>query len=334
MARPLRIEFPGALYHVTARGNERRAIYRTDHDRRRFLSILQDIVEHFRLVLHAYVLMGNHYHLLVETLEPNLARAMHDLNGTYAQSFNRRHGRVGHLLQGRYKAPLVQYDAYLIELSRYIHLNPVRARIVDRADEYPWSSARAYVRKSAAPPFLTVAEVLGSFGDRLRSARRRYASFLAEGCESRTPSPLDNLVAQTLLGEPEWVEAMRARIDACMRSGRVALELHGEVPASRQILRRPSLAQVVTAVAAATNTEPRRIYRRHSRVPARAVTIYLASKETGLSHKDVGAAFGIESFAVSKVVAGVARKQGVDRKLRRLLQRLRAALECPASENG
>lgn len=326
MARPLRIEFAGALYHVTARGNERKAIYRDDRDRHRFLRILADIVEHFHLLLHAYVLMGNHYHLLVETLEANLSQAMHDLNGTYAQGFNRSHRRVGHLLQGRYKAPLVQRDAYLLELSRYIHLNPVRAGIAARAHDYTWSSARAYLGRSATPEFLTVAEVLGHFGRHLSRARQRYGAFLEDGTRQSPPSPLDNVVAQTLLGNAEWVEAMRQRIEVCVSTGRLARDIGGELPAMRQLRLRPTLDQVVAAVAAATATTPQQIYRRHSRTRGRAVAIYLANKHAGMAQKAVGEAFGIRCFAVSKVVVYVERAVRSDDALRRLLLRVTKAL--------
>jgi REP element-mobilizing transposase RayT len=328
MARPLRIEFAGALYHVTARGNERKAIYRTVEDRRRFLAVLAAVVAQFRLLVHAYVLMDNHYHLLVETLEPNLRRAMHRLNGVYAQFFNRRHQRVGHLLQGRYRAPLVQHDRYLLELSRYIHLNPVRAHMVARAADYEWSSARAYVGECAVPPFLTVGEVLGQFDSRLRPARRRYAAFLADAAAAHGLSPLDALVAQTLLGEPGWVEAMNARIAACLRAGRLPLD-RAEVPAVRHLGVRPTLAQVVAAVAAATRTAPAEIRRPGSRAVARAVAIYVAHEHTGLLQKDVGAAFGISAFAVSKAVAAITRTRHDHRPLRHLLQRLCVALQVP-----
>jgi REP element-mobilizing transposase RayT len=327
MARPLRSEFPGALYHVTARGNERRAIYRSDDDRRRFLATLDDIVGRFHLLLHTYVLMDNHYHLLIETLEANLGRAMHDLNGAYAQAFNRGHRRVGHLLQGRYQSPLVQRDAYLLELSRYIHLNPVRAGMVARADEYRWSSARAYLGRCPTPGFLTVAEVLGHFGGRVHGARRRYEAYLDEACRSPPRSPFDNLIAQTLLGDGAWVETMRARIDACLRSGRLPLDLSGELPAVHDLYRRPTVAQIVSAVAAVTRTAPGHIYRPHSRAQGRAVAIYLASKWAGLPQKDVGSAFGIRSFAVSKVIARVARAADSDRELRCLRRRLTSALD-------
>ena len=143
MARPLRVEFPGALYHLTARGNARGAIFLDDEDRQGFLSVLGSVIDRFGWICHAYCLMGNHYHLMVETPSANLSKGARQLNGVYTQRFNRRHRRVGHLLQGRYKAILVERDSYLLELCRYIVLNPVRAGTVRRAGDYRWSSYRA-----------------------------------------------------------------------------------------------------------------------------------------------------------------------------------------------
>ena len=140
MARPLRIEFPGALYHVTSRGNARQDIALDDEDRAAFLAVLAEARERFAWLVHAYCLMGNHYHLMVETPEANLSRGMRQLIGVYTQRFNRRHGRVGHLFQGRYKAILVERESYLLELCRYVVLNPVRAGLVARVEDWRWSS--------------------------------------------------------------------------------------------------------------------------------------------------------------------------------------------------
>jgi putative transposase len=140
MSRPLRLEFAGALYHITSRGNDRNLIYLQDDDFELFLQILANVCERYNWVVHAYCLMSNHYHLLVETPDANLSQGMRQLNGVVTQSMNRKHHRVGHLLQGRYKAILVEKDAYLLELCRYIVLNPVRANMVSSPDEWPWSS--------------------------------------------------------------------------------------------------------------------------------------------------------------------------------------------------
>src|SRR5258706_8306926 len=155
MSRPLRLEFPGAIYHVTSRGNARAPIFADDGDRELFLETLAHVVERFHWLCHAYCLMDNHYHLLIETPDPNLSKGMRQLNGLYTQRFDRRHGRVGHVFQGRFKAILVERDSYLLELCRYVVLNPVRAKMVKQPKQYQWSSYRATAGIDAAPPFLT-----------------------------------------------------------------------------------------------------------------------------------------------------------------------------------
>jgi REP element-mobilizing transposase RayT len=156
MARPLRLEYEGAVYHVTSRGNAREAIFRVDPDRELFLEVLGATVERFGWVCYAYCLMTNHYHLLLETPEPNLSRGMRHLNGVYTQGFNRRHMRVGHVLQGRFKSIVVEKESHLLELARYVVLNPVRAKMVRSARDWPWSSYRATAGLGVAPPFLDV----------------------------------------------------------------------------------------------------------------------------------------------------------------------------------
>ncbi|MEM8500941.1 MAG: transposase [Pseudomonadota bacterium] len=191
MARPLRIEYAGALYHVTSRGNARADIYFDDADRRQFLALLDDTCAEFHWMCHSYCLMSNHYHLLVETGRPTLSSGMRFLNGTYAQRFNKRHQRVGHLLQGRYKAILVDSEPYLLELARYIVLNPVRAGMVHAAEEWPWSSYRATVGLCAAESCLTRDTTLARFSDRRDKAQSAYTRFVAAGL--RQPSPMKAL---------------------------------------------------------------------------------------------------------------------------------------------
>jgi putative transposase len=154
MSRPLRIEFAGALYHITARGNERRDVFFCDDDRFAFLKILEQVCDRLNWLCHAYCIMSNHYHLLIETLDGNLAKGMRQLNGVYTQYVNRTHGRVGHLFQGRYKGILVQKEAYLLELARYIVLNPIRAGMVRKVEKWPWSSYPATVGLVEKPGFL------------------------------------------------------------------------------------------------------------------------------------------------------------------------------------
>ncbi len=213
MSRPLRLEFAGAIWHVTSRGNERRNIFRDDTDRLRFLAILGRTIESFGWKLHAYVLMNNHYHLLLETPEPTLSRGMRELNGIYTQAFNRRHHRVGHLFQGRFKAVLVERESHLLELCRYIVLNPVRSGTVRAAREWPWSSYRATAGLVPTPPWLETRWALQQFGTRDEQALQRYRQFVSEGKEAGY-DPWSRLRGQIYLGSGKFLRQARARATA------------------------------------------------------------------------------------------------------------------------
>lgn len=181
MSRPLRIEYAGALYHLTSRGDRREAIYEDDEDRQRFLDTLAEVAERYNWVCHAYCLMTNHYHLVAETVEGKLSQGMRHLNGVYTQASNRRHARNGHLFQGRFKGILVDRDAYLLELTRYVVLNPVRAGMVDTPEQWPWSSYRAMIGAVPTPNWLEVHGLLSQFGASREEARHRYRAFVDQG---------------------------------------------------------------------------------------------------------------------------------------------------------
>lgn len=208
MSRPIRIEFPDALYHVTARGDTREDIFEDDQDRLMFLSTLGQVVEQFNWICHAYCLMGNHYHLLIQTPDGNLSKGMRQLNGVYTQASNRRYRRVGHLFQGRFKAILVDSDAYLLGLTRYVVLNPVRADMVKDPADWPWSSYRASVGLESAAPWLAVDGLLAQFAKQRRLAQQRYAQFVAEG--GMTASPWSEIKGQVFLGDEQFVQRMQA----------------------------------------------------------------------------------------------------------------------------
>ncbi len=211
MARPLRVEFPGALYHVTARGDKRAAIYLDDDDREQFLSLLGDVCRRFNWIIHAYCLMDNHYHLLVETPEGNLSLGMRQLNGVYTQRFNRKHNQVGHVFQGRFKSIIVEKDAYLLELARYIVLNPVRARMVRTVLQWPWSSYRATIGKSTPRGGLSTDWLLAGFGKRKSLAIEKYKAFVSTG--KNQPSPWPALTNQVFLGSDHFVNEVKAQIE-------------------------------------------------------------------------------------------------------------------------
>lgn len=208
MSRPIRIEFPDALYHVTTRGDRLENIFDDDQDRQRFLATLEQVVTRFDWICYAWCLMDNHYHLLIRTLSGNLSKGMRQLNGVYTQSSNRRHRRVGHLFQGRFKAILVDSDAYWLELTRYVVLNPVRAGMVDNPADWLWSSYRPCVGLEIAAPWLAVDELLAQFASQRSLAQQRYAQFVAEGIKA--DSPWVNLKGQVFLGNELFVKNMQA----------------------------------------------------------------------------------------------------------------------------
>ena len=211
MARPLRIEYSGAIYHVTARGNARGDIYLQDRDRTAFLELLGKVCGRYQWSCYAWCLMTNHYHLVLETAEPNLSRGMRQLNGIYSQTFNRRHRRVGHLFQGRYKSILIDRDSYLLEAIRYVILNPVRAHMTKAAGQYPWSSYRQMIGKSAAPEWLNKDWVLSQYGKRTVSAQQQFIRYIQTGTD-------DTGIGQQLrnpiyLGDEAFIEQIHARLN-------------------------------------------------------------------------------------------------------------------------
>ena len=234
MARPLRLEFAGAVYHVTARGDRQEPIFEDDDDRVAFLELLAKEVRQQGWLLYAFCLMGNHYHLLLETPEPNLVRGMRRLNGVYTQAFNHRHDRAGHVLQGRYKAILVDKDSYLLELCRYVVLNPVRARMVSGVGEWPWSSYLATAGKMTCPDWLAAEQVLGLFSSSDRTqARRAYIRFVAEGLEA--PSPWEHLQGQIFLGTESFIGRMEKMLAGNTSRGIARRQLSPGRPSAREV---------------------------------------------------------------------------------------------------
>ena len=210
MARPLRIEFSGALYHVTSRGDGREDIYLDDNDRELFMAVLGETCELFNWSVHSWCLMTNHYHLLLETPDSNLSKGMRYLNGVYTQRFNRHHSRVGHVFQGRFKAILVEKDAYLLELARYIVLNPVRAGMVESAEQWVWSSYSVTAGLTSCLTWFDREWLLSSFGKKRTTAVRHYVQFVANGVQQPSPWPL--LKNQIYLGTDDFIEQAQAKI--------------------------------------------------------------------------------------------------------------------------
>jgi len=230
MARPRRLEFPGAIYHLTGRGNARQKVFFTDADRELFLSTLAGVVSRYHWICYAYCLIANHYHLLIETPKTTLSIGMRQLNGIYTQSFNRRHKRVGHLFQGRFKAILVERESHLLELCRYIVLNPVRVKGSAKASTWKWSSYRATAGLASVPEFLRPDWILEQFGKSRLRAQQQYREFVREGMASR---PWDDLKSQIYLGSEAFIEKHA--------SGKKEIK---EIPRAQLRAAKPSLEQI------------------------------------------------------------------------------------------
>ncbi|MBI3061933.1 MAG: transposase [Deltaproteobacteria bacterium] len=283
MARPLRIEFSGAFYHVTSRGDRQEAIYEDDEDRRAYLEILGDVVERFDWLCYAYCLMENHYHLVIETSEGNLSKGMRHLNGVYTQVSNRRHKRVGHLFQGRYKAILIDKDSYWLEVSRYVVLNPVRAGMVKEPGGWPWSSYSATVGEKSAPEWLKVDHLLALFAQKRGIARHRYKEFVEEGI--RQQSLWSDLKHQIYLGDERFVERMQERLD-----DEAANDVN--IPRAQRRGPAPTLKLIET---------------RHKDRNRAVVAAY----ETGeYSYQQIGKYFGMHFTTVGRIVRAARRLKG------------------------
>ena len=329
------MERPGGWYHVTSRGNERQAIYRDGRDRQHFCELLGEVVATFGWRIHAYVLMANHFHLLVETPETNLSRGMQWLNVSYSVWFNRRHNRSGHLFQGRYKAIVVESEAWGLELSRYLHLNPVRVRRlgldkaarqrdevglgerpdpaqvkerVEKLRDYRWTSYRAYLGLVPAPQWLTVDGLLrqglrGKSGDGAEAYRSYVESAIREGLAE---SPWEKLTAQTLLGSARFVRKMREGLTANPR----------EQTGVRKLAERPGLAPVILAVETVKG-ERWEDFRDRYGDSGRDLVLYLGRRHSGLKLRELGQAAGsLDYMAVSLALHRFGRRLRQDATLR------------------
>src|SRR4030042_199112 len=279
MARPLRIEYSGAVYHITSRGNAWKKIYSDDEDRENFFGVLETVVKKYNWLCHAYCLMDNHYHLLVETRDANLSIGMRQLNGVYTQLYNRRHRRPGHIFQGRYKAILVDKDNYLLELSRYVVLNPVRAKLVELPEHWKWSSYAATAGLKKVPQYLSVDWILRVFGTDRKTAQRQYRKFVKEGITRK--SPWRELQGQILLGENSFVENFK--------------DLLGDKEAIKEIPRQQRYAG---------RLKLKEIFKRKSSggKKSRNQGIYDAHINYGYTLKEIANYLGIHYTTVSKVI--------------------------------
>lgn len=311
MARPLRINYPGAFYHVTSRGNEQREVFKGQRDREKFLSYLESAFERYGAVIHCWCLMGNHYHLLLETPGGNLPQIMRHLNGAYTTYFNVKRRRSGHLFQGRYKAFLVEADAYALELSRYIHLNPVRAGLAARPEDYPWSSYRNYIGRAVTPAWLKTGQILGCVAANAEGAPSRYREFVEDRLGKEYESPLQGAVAGTILGR-------LAFIDKVKHNHVHSRALANDVPALRQLTARPTVEEILAAVGEEMGAREKE---------ARRIGLHLCHILSGLSLRQLGEIFGMGETALCEASRRMRRRIAANPELAKTVARVRGRVK-------
>ncbi len=313
MARQLRIEYEGAFYHITSRGNQRGNIYWDDKDREEFKRILKRTKEIYGYFLHAYVLMDNHYHLLIETPHANIKQIMQNINTSYTVYVNRRHHRFGHLFQGRYKAFIVDKGSYLLELGRYIHLNPVRAAVVRIPEDYRWSSYREYLQEERHQTIVDTDDTLYSFSKKRAIAVSKYREFVNAGISNE--SPLKDAVG-SILGNETFKE-------------RVIKYLKGvpdktEIPEIRKIETKHNIGDIVGVIAKYYGVrEEDLIKRKKATEGQRKIAMYLCKTLSGRKNIEVGRKFGVTLQAVTNAIRDIERRRDRDRKLNKEIMLLK-----------
>jgi REP element-mobilizing transposase RayT len=314
MARQLRIEFPGAFYHVTSRGNEKAPVFLTDKDRERFLGYLELAHQRFKATFLVYCCMENHFHLFLQTPLGNLSRIMHFINTGYSAYFNKIHERIGHLFQGRYKAILVDADEYAKELSRYIHLNPVRAEIMELPEQYQWSSYREYIGLRRKPVWMHTEFVLGYFGKTEDQARRQYAAFVKSGLHMAANNPFENLGQSNILGSDIFIERVKTK---CLGDRKLDRELPSLRALNADLDVGPTINEIKTAA--------EKVFGKRSGF-SRNVTIYLAHKYTGNKLEEIGHVFKLgvsgTSSAISRIEEIISKDLELGRSVKEIEEKL------------
>jgi putative transposase len=325
MARALRIQYPGAYYHVMNRGNRREDIFITDTDRRIFVDALSDSCEIFSVNLIAYVLMPNHFHLLIQTAHGNLSEFMRHFLVTYTVRFNRRHGRSGHVFQGRFKSLLVEEDQYLLPLSRYIHLNPIRFRQFKNADiqsksdylkNYPWSSFPGYCYLRKRDKNIDYGWLLNTyFGEDSAQGRRRYRTYVQQGIEAEIENPFEAVVHQSILGSQSFVKWVKNKLPR---------QQQREIPSLRKLQRHISAEQIIAEVARAGEVQPEELLdRKTRRKELRQMAMELSYRYSNAKQAEIGAVFGIDYSTVSQSRARLKAKLESSRKLNKQFKQIK-----------
>ena len=318
MARPLRVEYPGAFYHVMHRGNAGEDIFKSIRDREIFLEYFAKAVERFGIKIHTYCLMTNHYHMLIETPQSNLSQAIKWINVSYAAYFNRKRSRSGHLFQGRFKSILVDADEYLKPLSRYIHLNPMRAKIVNVLAEYKWSSYPAFIGKIKPPDWLETDWLLSIFGKKRNLAAKSYQAFVEKVDFTSLENPAKELTGGFILGSVEFVDWVKETF----LSKRSAEK---EITQLKELKPRVTPDKIISVVCDEMNCDRDLILQKgRKKNLIRDMAIYLARGLTGESGVELGRYFGsICGAGITSRYNQIAKEIQRNRKLKGKISRLK-----------
>ncbi len=289
MARPLRLSFEDAVYHITARGNRRENIFYSDKDRLVFLEKLKETFQKYSIICYAYCLMDNHYHLFIKTPHANISEGMHYLNTSYTNWFKAGHKIVGVIFQGRYKSILVDEDSYGLRLSAYIHLNPLRAGIVDEIKEYRWSSYLDYMGKRRSVDRLDAEFILKQFDRDIKKARRRYKRFVLENADM--DSPLEDSYRGIALGKVEFIEKIKEKINSLGKEREVT---------ETKIAGTYSAEEIIQSIVNKLRVEKEELFGKRKGNIYRQLALYLLKRYTVLSLKEIGEMFRMDYAAVSQ----------------------------------
>jgi putative transposase len=309
MARQLRIEFEGAFYHITSRGNQRERIYFEDGDREKFLEILRRTKERYGYHLHAYVMMDNHYHLMVETPKANISQTMQNINTSYTVYINKKHRRSGHLFQGRFKGIIVDKDEYLGTLSRYIHLNPVRAGIVQKPESYRWSSYGVYIDSSKKDTLVNTGDTLSMFSGKKRHAVKAYKDFVDRGI-GKEDNPFEDVEAGILLGRTAFKEKIKALLEIKKEDD--------EIPQIKRLRNTIPIERVIERCCRHYGKGDEELLQRRN--GERGMAIYLSKLLSGKKNIEIGNYFGIKGPAVSNVIKTMEGRIERERKLKKEIE--------------
>lgn len=316
MARQLRIEFEGAFYNITSRGNLREKVFFEDKDKEKFLEILGRTKERYGYLIHAYTLMDNHYHLLIETPKANISQIMQNINTSYTVYINRKYRRNGHLFQGRFKAIIVDKDEYLIALSRYIHLNPVRAKIVQRPEDYKWTSYKAFIG-NGANALVDTPDALSYFSKEKRKAAKAYRRFVEREIREEE-NPFKEVEAGMLLGGKK----LKAKIQKLLDKTKTADEL----PQIKRIREKVPIDKVIETCCKHYGIDREELLKRGKGKYERQIAIYLSKVLSGKKNIAIGNCFGIKGPAISGIMKAIEERLKQDQNIKKEAEHLKGML--------